>query len=55
MSGKAVRETLGFLVVVAGLVFVGLEIQQNTAIARGQLHRAVVALCRPDGGRVPCP
>ena len=26
MSGKAVRETMGFLAVVAGLVFVGWEI-----------------------------
>ena len=34
MSGKAIRETLGFLAVVAGLVFVGLEIRQNNAIAR---------------------
>ena len=34
MSGKAVRETLGFLAVVAGLVFVGLEIRQNTLVAR---------------------
>ena len=30
MSGNAVRETLGFLAVVAGLVFVGMEIRQNT-------------------------
>lgn len=34
MSGKAVRETLGFLSIVASLVFVGIEIQQNTAVAR---------------------
>ncbi len=33
MSGKAVRETLGFVAVVAGLVFVGMEIRQNTAVA----------------------
>jgi hypothetical protein len=39
MSGKAVRETLGFLAVVASLVFVGLEIQQNTAVARGQTRQ----------------
>jgi len=31
MSGKAVRETLGFLAVVLSLVFVGLELRQNTA------------------------
>ena len=30
MSGKAIRETLGFLAVVASMVFVGLEIRQNT-------------------------
>ena len=34
MSGKAVRETLGFLGVMASLVFVGFEIRQNTAVAR---------------------
>jgi len=34
MSGKVVRETLAALGVIASLVFVGLEIQQNTAVAR---------------------
>ena len=34
MSGMALRETLGFLGVMASLVFVGLEIRQNTALAR---------------------
>ncbi len=34
MSGKAIRETLGFLAVVASMVFVGLEIQQNTRALR---------------------
>ena len=34
MSGKAIRETLGFLAVVASLVFVGWEIGQNTLVAR---------------------
>ena len=34
MSGKAIRETLGFLAVVASLVFVGFEIRQNTAAQR---------------------
>ncbi len=33
MSGKAIRETLGFLAVVASMVFVGMEIRQNTVIA----------------------
>ncbi len=30
MSGKAIRETLGFLAVVASLVFLAVEIRQNT-------------------------
>jgi len=39
MSGKALRDTVGFLGVVASLVFVGLEIRQNTAVARGQTRQ----------------
>ncbi len=39
MSGKAIRETLGFLAVVASMVFVGLEIRQNTAVARAQARQ----------------
>ena len=39
MSGKAIRETLGFMAVVASLVFVGMEIRQNTAIARAQTRQ----------------
>ena len=34
MSGKAMRETLGFLAVVAGLAFVGMEIRQNNTLAQ---------------------
>jgi hypothetical protein len=34
MSGKAIRETLGFLAVVASMVFVGFEIRQNTQAIR---------------------
>jgi hypothetical protein len=34
MSGKAVRETLAALGVIASLVFVGMEIRQGTAVAR---------------------
>ena len=30
MSGKAIRETLGFIGVIASLVFVGMEIRQTT-------------------------
>ena len=29
MSGKAIRETLGFIGVIASLVFVGLEVRQK--------------------------
>jgi hypothetical protein len=44
MSGKAVRDTIGFIGVVASLVFVGLEIRQNTAMARGQTRQDLAAL-----------
>ena len=39
MSGKAIRETLGFLAVVASMVFVALEIGQNTASIRAQTRQ----------------
>ena len=41
MSGKAVRETLGFVAVVAGLLFVGMEIQQNTVATRAVTQQAI--------------
>lgn len=41
MSGKAVRETFGFLAVVAGLVFVGFEIRQNTQAVRATTTQAI--------------
>ena len=41
MSGKAVRETLGFIGVMASLVFVGLEIRQNTTVARAQTRDSI--------------
>ena len=41
MSWSAVRETLGFVSVVAGLLFVGVEIHQNTAIARAATRQAL--------------
>ena len=44
MSGKAFRDTIGFTGVVVSLVFVGLEIQQNTAVARGQTRQDLAAL-----------
>ncbi len=42
MSGKAVRETMGFLAVVAGLVFVGWEIRQNNTLARAAAYESIV-------------
>ncbi len=42
MSGKAIRETLGFLAVVASLLFVGWEIRQNNAIARAQTRQSLM-------------
>ena len=41
MSGKAVRETLGFLAVVASMVFVGLEIRQNTLQAQAAAYQEI--------------
>ena len=41
MSGKAIRESLGFLAVVASMVFVGLEIQQNTKAVRAATFQAL--------------
>ncbi len=40
MSGKAIRESLGFLAVVASMVLVGLEIRQNTTVARAATRLA---------------
>ncbi len=39
MSGKAIRETLGFLAVIASLVFVGMEIRGNTITARAAAYQ----------------
>lgn len=44
MSRTEIRETLGLMAVVASLVFVGLEIRQNTAVARGQARQELAAL-----------
>jgi hypothetical protein len=44
MSGKAVRETLAALGVIASMVFVGMEIRQNTAVARGQTRQELAVL-----------
>ena len=39
MSGKDIRETVGLLLVVASMVFVGWEIRQNTASVRAQTRQ----------------
>ena len=41
MSGKEKAEALGLLAVVAGLVFVGLEIQQNNRLAQAAAYQAI--------------
>ncbi len=41
ISGAAIRETLGFLAVIASMVFVGLEIRQNTLQARAAAYQAI--------------
>ncbi|HSG46614.1 MAG TPA: hypothetical protein VLA43_02250 [Longimicrobiales bacterium] len=43
MSKQALRETLAFLGVVGSLLFVGLEIRQNNAIARAQTRQALTS------------
>ena len=44
MSGKAIRETLGFIAVVASLVFVGLEIRQNNVQARAAARQGLAEI-----------
>lgn len=44
MSGREIRETVGFLGVMASLVFVGLEIRQNTRVARAEAYRSVAGM-----------
>ncbi|MDH3207637.1 MAG: hypothetical protein OEO79_13630 [Gemmatimonadota bacterium] len=41
MSGKDIRETVGLLAVVAGLVFVGLEIRQGTIASQAAAYQAI--------------
>ena len=43
MSGKAIRESLGFLAVVASMVFVGWEIRQNTTATKAAAIQAMSA------------
>ena len=44
ISIREVAEILGFLSVVASLVFVGLEIQQNSAVSRVQSQQATTTI-----------
>ncbi len=39
MSGKAIRETVGFLAVIAGLAFVGVEMKNNTNAVQAQTYQ----------------
>ena len=41
MSGKALRETIGLLGVVASLVFVGMEIHGNTVASQAAAYQAI--------------
>ena len=41
MSGKAIRESLGFLAVVASMVFVGMEIRASNVQARAAAYQAI--------------
>lgn len=44
VSAAAIRETVGFIGVVASLVFVGVQIRQGTAVARGQARQELAVL-----------
>ena len=41
MSGKAIRETLAALGVIASMVFVGMELRQNNDLARAEAYQAM--------------
>ena len=41
MSGKDIRESVGLLLVVASMVFVGMEIRQNNVLARAATRNEV--------------
>ena len=41
MSGKDIRESVGLLLVVASMVFVGFEIRQNTVASRAAAYQAI--------------
>lgn len=44
MSKEVIRETVGILGVVASLLFVGVQIRQSTAVARGQTRQELEAM-----------
>ena len=46
MSRSAIRETLGFVGVIASLIFVGLEIQQNTLASRASAIQESTSVAR---------
>jgi hypothetical protein len=46
MSGNALRETVGFVGVIASLVFVGLEIRQNTRAAQASAVQEATNVAR---------
>ena len=41
MKGKELRETVGLIAVVAGLVFVGMEVRQNNQLAQAAAYQAM--------------
>ena len=54
MSGKAIRETLAALAVVASLVFVGLEIQQNTVASQAEQENDIFDASRCSLASMRC-
>lgn len=53
MSRKAIRETLGFVGVIASLIFIGLEIHQNTLASRAAaIQESEAQVQRREGGLV---
>ena len=52
MSGKAVLDTLGVLGVIGSLVFVGLEVRQNTAVARAAAYHSFMTEVHAQNARV---
>ncbi len=46
MTGKAIRETLGFLGVIGSMLFVGLEIRQNNTALRASAIQESISVAR---------